>query len=966
MQPTQETGEQLNKSKMGFPWVWFGLGVGLCIATFGIGGMFRFLIYIILFIIGFLSVMGYWSVKKSQEILASDDVRLLAYEESYSGIAAVFRSIEKAPQGFKYDKRMTGSSAIDELLQEIIQYFFRDYISYWYNSISDDERVIYELHQSIQKVIINFAGRTKDVAWVPFLTTRLVDDFASHLKIFRMTRQRLERKKQENRSNNQTEEESPEQKEAELEEMFFNIESEVEQGKSRGAVCLEDRAEMTYLQDIVEILLYLLLPEEDFASVGYRYFLKEVIAHSVVLPTVNLVCDPDYVNQTISWLLAKETTFTVDSFLTTIRFSDDIEDIEETKKKVDLEISKLRSQDSDESSQLEISVKKQLSSLMYVRKLCVSSICRLKSGGVAEDIRHIETEPGVDLLELLTPSQNIPKLSLKEILENNTSLSYFIEYLGTYNAEHYVFFHLTVEGFRATAVQQLTLIAEETSLTFGRKATPKTESFNQLRQAAANIYEEYLSPRASPRILLDDQVIRKIVKDIKSDEPSGAYFDTAHMAVYKILESPKYYGSFLTSTAYLKCIDDLGLLSSKLDGRNSPGSDDDSMSNASNMSCRVVPEEEILSAPWTPECDLRYSALIGQAGVISHEGKSYVNYTVHVCRTTSNGSRNWVVMRRYSDFHDLHMQLRERFPSLTWLNLPSKKTFGNFEEDFIEKRRNQLENYLQPLLETSLLSENSGMFELVAGFLEQGDYYPGKSLLSRKMDHIVNPMKASLSNVSRVVKSRGDSVSKWAGDLSDSLKVTKGLEKNVEKDHNIGKLSDGLDQGDDENIPLRIMLLLMDEVFDLRNRNQWLRRQIVVILRQLIKATFGDRINRKIVDYVDFAASSQQVAEYVRHFRDSYWPGGVLADSLPERPPDVKRRMRMVTKAKMIGAMPEELKRFLGTDIVREGISRVFDMFQHVNLNKRLFYVLAEAFLETTFPDNKFQEIFLKMHSKRT
>ena len=31
----------------------------------------------------------------------------------------------------------------------------------------------------------------------------------------------------------------------------------------------------------------------------------------------------------------------------------------------------------------------------------------------------------------------------------------------------------------------------------------------------------------------------------------------------------------------------------------------------------------------------------------------------------------------------------------------------------------------------------------------------------------------------------------------------------------------------------------MDEVFDLQERNQWLRRQIVAVLRQLIKAMFG-------------------------------------------------------------------------------------------------------------------------------
>lgn len=43
---------------------------------------------------------------------------------------------------------------------------------------------------------------------------------------------------------------------------------------------------------------------------------------------------------------------------------------------------------------------------------------------------------------------------------------------------------------------------------------------------------------------------------------------------------------------------------------------------------------------------------------------------------------------------------------------------------------------------------------------------------------------------------------------------------------------------------MRIMLLLLDEVFDLRKKNQWLRRRIVAILRQIVKATYGDRINR--------------------------------------------------------------------------------------------------------------------------
>lgn len=964
-----ESTEEDSRNQVGSSYAlyWATLALVLYIATFGIAGSLSFILYILLFVAGFLVAIGNWSVKRSNELLASDDVHLIAYEEPYCGIPSVFKNIEQAPQGYKYDKRLTGSSCIDEVLQEILQFFFRDYIHYWYSTISDDERFLYELRLILQKSIISFATRAKEVEWVPFLTTRLVDEVSTHLKIFRITRERLERQKMDGvPQSNLTPEESKVQAEIDLEEMFFAVESEVEKGISRGPICLDDEAEQLYLQDLTEVLLYFLLPPEDFHSKTIRLFLREIIATSVILPTVNLICDPDYVNQAISWLCAKETTFTVESFLTTIRFSDDIEDVEETKKKVDLEIAKLRSQDLQvlDSNQSEISVKKQLSSLMYVRKLCITTIRGLKSGMVGDTMMAMEPEP--DLMELLSPNQNILKLTLRELLDDNTALSYFIEFMASYNAEHYIFFHLTVEGFRATAIQQLSILAEETLKAQDKhKAAPTSENFEQLKQAATNIYEEYISPKASPRIVLDDQMVRKIVKDIKSSEPSGAYFDAAHMAVYKILESPKYYGAFLNSTSYLKCLVELDLLNKSDDGH----SDDDtaSIASTSTTATRSTLEEDLLHGQtWTPDCDLRYSALIGQAGLYTQDGHSFVNYTVHVCRTTSSGSRNWIVMRRYSDFHDLHMQLREKFPTLTWLNLPSKKTFGNKDQEFIEKRRNALEDYIQPLLDTNLLSGYPGMFELIAGFLEQGDYFKGKSLLSRKMDHIVQPMQRSLSSVTRAVKSRADTVSRWSGDFSESLKSSKNNEKNVEKDVNIGKLSDAFDTEVDENIPLRILLLLMDEVFDLQHRNQWLRRRIVVILRQIIKATFGDRINRKIVDYVDFATNSQQIAEYLKQFRDSYWPGGVLAEAAPERPYDVQRRLRMVTKAKMIGSIPDELKRFLGAEVVREGGSRVFDVFQHVNLNKRLFYVMFEAFLETTFPENKFDEIFQKIHKSKS
>ena len=100
-----------------------------------------------------------------------------------------------------------------------------------------------------------------------------------------------------------TAEEAKVQNEIDLESLFFEVEAEVEKGITRRTICLDGEGEQQYLQDISEVLLYLLLPAEDFQNKTVRFFLREIIATSVLLPTVNMICDPDYVNQTISWLV---------------------------------------------------------------------------------------------------------------------------------------------------------------------------------------------------------------------------------------------------------------------------------------------------------------------------------------------------------------------------------------------------------------------------------------------------------------------------------------------------------------------------------------------------------------------------------------------------------------------------------------------------------------------------------------
>ena len=47
-------------------------------------------------------------------------------------------------------------------------------------------------------------------------------------------------------------------------------------------------------------------------------------------------------------------------------------------------------------------------------------------------------------------------------------------------------------------------------------------------------------------------------------------------------------------------------------------------------------------------------------GSCKETGKTYALYSINVYRACSEGTKSWTVFRRYSDFDDLHMHLKEK------------------------------------------------------------------------------------------------------------------------------------------------------------------------------------------------------------------------------------------------------------------------------------------------------------------
>ena len=149
-----------------------------------------------------------------------------------------------------------------------------------------------------------------------------------------------------------------------LETLFFDHEVCMEGEVCRDTVSLDPLAELHYLQDISETLLYLLLPEKEFCSAPVRCLVREMLVSSVFQPSLNHFCDPDTVNQTLVWLY-NDYNIKTDVFVSVLRYTDSLDELLASREMISGEIDRLRAKDSKSEKTEEGRL--QLNSLLYLR-----------------------------------------------------------------------------------------------------------------------------------------------------------------------------------------------------------------------------------------------------------------------------------------------------------------------------------------------------------------------------------------------------------------------------------------------------------------------------------------------------------------------------------------------------------------------------------------------------------------------
>ncbi|XP_032159810.1 sorting nexin-13 isoform X3 [Mustela erminea] len=883
-------------------WGWGSLGIVLSLITFGPFVIFYLAFYILCFVGGGFVVTLLFGKTNSEKYLEQCEHSFLP--PTSTGIPKCLEEMKREARTIKIDRRLTGANIIDEPLQQVIQFSLRDYVQYWYYTLSDDESFLLEIRQTLQNALIQFATRSKEIDWQPYFTTRIVDDFGTHLRVFRKAQQKITEKDDQAKGTAE-----------DLVDTFFEVEVEMEKDVCRDLVCTSPKDEEGFLRDLCEVLLYLLLPPGDFQNKIMRYFVREILARGILLPLINQLSDPDYINQYIIWMI-RDSNCNYEAFMNIIKLSDNIGELEAVRDKAAEELQYLRSLDTvgDDIN----TIKNQINSLLFVKKVCDSRIQRLQSG------KEINT------VKLAANFGKLCTVPLDSILVDNVALQFFMDYMQQTGGQAHLFFWMTVEGYRVTAQQQLEVLLSRQK--DGKHQTNQTKGL--LRAAAVGIYEQYLSEKASPRVTVDDYLVAKLADTLNHEDPTPEIFDDIQRKVYELmLRDERFYPSFRQNALYVRMLAELDMLkdpsfrgSDDGDGESFNGSPTGSINLSLDDLSNVSSDDSVQLHAYISDTVYADYDPYAVAGVCNDHGKTYALYAITVHRRNLNSEEMWKTYRRYSDFHDFHMRITEQFENLSnILKLPGKKTFNNMDRDFLEKRKKDLNAYLQLLLTPEMMKASPALAHYVYDFLENKAYSKGKGDFARKVPPLI---------------------------------------PKTDSDPEHCRVSAQLDDTVDDNIPLRVMLLLMDEVFDLKERNQWLRRNIKNLLQQLIRATYGDTINRKIVDHVDWMTSPEQVADLVKRFRDAFWPNGILAETVPCRDKAIRMRTRVAGKTKLLSIMPDELKHIIGAETTRKGILRVFEMFQHNQLNRRMVYVFLEGFLETLFPQYKFRELFNKLHSR--
>ncbi|KAM9707588.1 sorting nexin-14 isoform 4-T4 [Menidia menidia] len=842
-------------------------------------------------------------------------------------------------------------SKVDVSLSEILELVLENFVYPWYRGITDDEAFVDELRVTLRFFAAVLVRRIQKVDVASLITRKLLKVSMKHIEIISKARQKV--------------------KNAE----YLQQAALEEYGPDLHVALRSRRDELLYLRKLTEVLFPYILPPKATDCRSLTLLIREVLAGSVFLPSMDYLADPDTVNHLILIFIdnspPEEATEPISAL---VPFLQKYADTRNKKASVlKLELKEIREQQDllfrfmnflkqegavhvlqfclaveefndrilcPELSDTEKMMLHEELNKIYETYCLDESVDKIRFDPfIVEEIRNIAVGPYTEVVKLQTMR------CLFEAYEHVLSLLENVFTPMFCHSDEY--FRQLLRGAESPARNSKMSSSwdwspESLSSLFSVSGSSSPASFNSLHAQSTFTNFPYgsLSHRHSSP---------------KSSSKRGESFGISRIG-------SKIKGVFKSTTMEGAMLPSYGLVE---------GEDD--MVEEAMMVLEDDSPMEAASTPSTPRNLSAWSITIPYIDFYDDDIKREripvfcIDVERNDRKAVGHETEHWSVYRRYLEFYVLESKLTEFHGSFPDAQLPSKRIIGPKNYEFLRSKREEFQGYLQNLLQHPELSNS----QLLADFLSP---YSMESQFLDKMLPDVNLGKIIKSVPSKLIKEKGQHLEPFIQSYFNScespkpkpsrpeltiLSPTSENDKKLFNDlfKNNANRSEMTEKRHNQNYFME--MITVEGVYDYL---MYVGRVVFHIPDWLHHLLMGGRILFKntLEAYTDYylqhklnqVVQEHRLVSLITLLRDTVF----CESSLPRSAPDKQSRAKR-TFDEMMRYIPDLLTKCIGEEAKFEGIRLLFDGLQQPVLNKQLTYVLLDIVIQELFPElNKVQK----------
>ncbi|XP_040054652.2 sorting nexin-14 isoform X3 [Gasterosteus aculeatus] len=836
-------------------------------------------------------------------------------------------------------------SKVDASLSEILELVLENFVYPWYRDVTDDEAFVDELRVTLRFFAAVLVRRTQKVEVASLITQKLLKVSMKHIEIISKARQKV--------------------KNAE----YLQQAALEEYGPDLHVALRSRRDELLYLRKLTELLFPYILPPKATDCRSLTLLIREVLAGSVFLPSMDYLADPDTVNHLLLIFIdnsAPEEATEPTSML--VPFLQKYSDVRSKKSSVlKLELKEIRGQQdllfrfmnflkqegavhvlqfclaveefNDRILCPELSDTEKMRLHEEVKKIyetyCLDeSVDKIRFDPfIVEEIRNIADGPFAEVVKLQTMR------CLFEAYEHVLSLLENVFTPMFCHSDEY--FRQLLRGAESPARNSRMSSSwdwspESPSSMFTASGSSSPASFNSLHAQPAFTSIPYgsLSHRHSSP---------------KNTSKRGESFGISRIGskIKGVFKSTTMEGAMLPSYGLVEGEDDL------VEEATMVLEDDSPMEAASTPSTPRNLSAWNITIPYIDfyDDDLKRERIpVFCIDVERNDRKAVGHETEH-----------WSVYRRYLEFYVFESKLTEFHGSFPDAHLPSKRIIGPKNYEFLTSKREEFQEYLQKLLQHPELSNS----QLLADFLSP---YSMESQFLDKMLPDVNLGKIIKSVPSKLIKEKGQHLEPFIQSYFNSCESPKAKPSRPEltilspTSENDKKLFNDLFKNNANRSEMTekrhnrnyfMEMITVDGLYDylmfvgrvVFHVPDWLHHLLMagrILLKNTLEAYADHYLQKKLNQVVQ----EHRLVSLITLLRDT-----VFCESSLSRSPEDKQRRAKKTFEEMMTYIPDFLGKCIGEEAKYEGVRLLFDGLQQPVLNKQLTYVLLDIAIQELFPE---------------